>query len=205
MYVPAKFKRSEEAAWEIVRDAGAGLLVIAGADGLASVLAPIVISDDRCTLTSHVARANPWWTLVQPTSEVLALFLAASAYVSPTNYPSRLEDPGVVPTWNYEMVEVRGQVIVHDDPQWTGAQVRRATENFERDRDPQWHVDDAPADFVAKQLRAIVGIEIAVRSIEGKSKLSQNRPAIDHDAVRDALATGTFAQRNVAQRMSGDE
>ena len=205
MYVPAKFQRSEEAAWEIVRDAGAGLLVIAGVDGFASVLAPVVISDDRRTLTSHVARANPWWTLAQSTSEVLALFLAASAYVSPTNYPSRLEDPGVVPTWNYEMVEVHGQVIVHDDPQWTGAQVRRATENFERDRDPQWHVDDAPADFVAKQLRAIVGIEIVVRSIEGKSKLSQNRPAIDHDAVRDNLATGTFAQRNVAQKMSRDE
>jgi transcriptional regulator len=202
MYVPPKFSLQEEDAWKIVRDAGAGMLVITTAEGLASAFVPVMVNAERTKVLAHVARANPWWRAAQDGSEVLGLFLAASAYVSPSNYPSRLESPGVVPTWNYVACEVRGRVHVHDDAQWLGSQVHALTESFETGRDPQWRVDDAPEHFIDLQLKAIVGLEIDVVSIEGKAKLSQNRPDIDHDQVRDNFAQGTFAERNVAARMN---
>lgn len=204
MYVPPKHAVDDETAWAIVRDAGAGMLVAAAPHGLQSVFVPVVVSEDRTTMLSHVARANVWWRTLRDRDEVLGLFLVASAYVSPSNYPSRFESPGVVPTWNYVAAEVRGLVTVHDDPEWLARQVRLVTGQFEADRSPQWSVDDAPAKYVESQLKVIVGIEITVTAIQGKAKLSQNRPEIDHDAVRDAFAEGSPAERNVAARMTND-
>jgi transcriptional regulator len=205
VYVPPKHAVDDAAAWQIVREAGAGMLVVAKADGLQSVYVPVVVSEDRTKLLTHVAKANPWWRSLNDGDEVLGLFLVASAYVSPSNYPSRLENPGVVPTWNYVAAEVRGRVRVHDDPAWLHRQVRELTEQFESGRSPQWRVDDSSPEYVERQVKAIVGIEIDVEAITGKAKLSQNRPDVDHDTVRDNFAEGTPAERNVAARMTDDE
>ena len=204
MYIPPLFRVEESAAWSVVIDAGAGYLVTASPDGLASVFVPVVVSEDRSQITTHVARANPWWRVIGDGAEVVGLFVAASAYVSPSLYPSRLEDPGVVPTWNYTAAEVRGRAIVHDDPTWLASQVRHQTDTFEDGRDPRWWVDDAPAPYIERQLRAIVGVSVTVTSIEGKAKLSQNRPAIDHDQVAVSFAAGSWRERGVAERMVGD-
>jgi len=201
MYVPPKFKVDDDASWAIVRDAGAGMLVRSSETGLVSVFVPVVVDDDRTTIRAHMARGNPWWRSVTDASDVLGLFVSASAYVSPSYYPSRFEDPGVVPTWNYVAVEVRGRLHIHDDAAWLGDQVRALTSTFEAGRSPQWRVEDAPPDYIERQLKAIVGITIDVVSIEGKAKLSQNRPEIDHDSVRDHLADGALNERNVASRM----
>jgi transcriptional regulator len=204
MYVPPKHAIDDAAAWQIVREAGAGMLVVATPDGLQSVFVPVVVNDDHTKILSHLARANSWWRSLKDGDEVLGLFLVASAYVSPSNYPSRFESPGVVPTWNYVATEVRGRLTIHDDPKWLLRQVRLVTEQFEAGRSPQWLLDDAPSEYVERQVKAIVGIEIDVVAIQGKAKLSQNRPEVDHDAVRDNLAQGTPAERNVAARMNDD-
>ena len=204
MYVPPKHAVDEEAAWAIIREAGAGMLVVATSDGLQSVFVPILVSEDHTKILSHVARANSWWRSLNDGDEVLGLFLVASAYVSPSNYPSRFESPGVVPTWNYVAAEVRGRLTVHDDPDWLQRQVRVLTGQFEAGRSPEWRVEDAPSEYVERQVKAIVGIEIDVEAIQGKAKLSQNRPAVDHDSVRDNLAHGSAAERNVAARMTDD-
>ena len=204
MYVPPKHSVGEDEAWGIVRESGAGLLIISTPEGLQSVFVPVVVSEDRRTIVTHVARANRWWRSAHD-ADVLAIFLTASAYVSPSNYPTRLENPGVVPTWNYVAAEVRGTVTVHDDLQWLSNQVRMVTARFEAHRTPEWRVEDAAASYVDQQLKAIVGIEIDVTSVEGKSKLSQNRPIIDHDTVRDNLGQGTLSERIVAAHMNADE
>lgn len=205
MYIPPKHALDDDDAWRIVTDAGAGMLVIATPSGLASVFVPVVVSEDRRTLWSHLAKANPWWKSVGSDTEVLALFLVASAYVSPTYYPSRLEHPGVVPTWNYVAAEVHGRVTLHEDPEWKLNQVRSVTSQFERGRDPEWRVDDMDPTYRAQQLTAIVGLEIAVLSIEGKAKMSQNRPDIDQRSVQEHLAEGSLGEQNVAQRMMPPE
>ena len=204
MYVPPKHAIDEEAAWAIIREAGAGMLVVAKSDGLQSVYVPVVVSEDRTKILTHVAKANSWWRSLNDGDEVLGLFLVASAYVSPSNYPSRFESPGVVPTWNYVAAEVRGRLTVHDDPDWLQRQVRILTSQFEAGRSPEWRVEDAPSEYVERQVKAIVGLEIDVVAIQGKAKLSQNRPEVDHDSVRDNLAQGSPAERNVAARMTDD-
>ncbi|MGC2485176.1 MAG: FMN-binding negative transcriptional regulator [Acidimicrobiales bacterium] len=204
MYIPALFAVDDDDAWRIVNDAGAGMLVIQTDSGLASVYVPVIVSDDRQTIRTHVARANPWWKSVEDGSDVLALFLAASTYVTPSYYPSRLENPGVVPTWNYVAAEVRGRATIRNDEEWKMAQTSDVTSHFEQGRDPEWRADDLDAHYREVQLKAIVGIEIEVISIEGKAKLSQNRPDVDRRSVRDHFVEGTLAERNVGQRMSTD-
>jgi transcriptional regulator len=205
MYVPPHFKVDEDAAWRIVLDAGAGVLVITTDQGLESVFVPVIVSDDRRTIRFHVARANAWWRAVKEDQEVLAIFLSASAYVSPNLYPSRVDEPGVVPTWNYESCEVRGRLSVHDNKEWTSQQVHDLTDHFEEGDTPPWRVEDSPAEYIGHQLAAIVGMEIDVRSIQGKAKLSQNRPEVDHDNVREAFKTGSLREQNVASRMNHDQ
>lgn len=202
VYVPPKFAVGQDDAWKVVDDAGAAMLVVTSPEGLLSVFVPILVSEDRHTLQTHVARANAWWKAVGDGAEVLALFLTASAYVSPSNYPSRLENPGVVPTWNYVAAEVRGRATVHDDLDWKWRQTGLVTGHFERGREPEWRADDLDGHFREQQLKAIVGIEIDVLSIEGKAKLSQNRPEIDRVHVRENLERGSLGERNVAKRMA---
>ncbi|MHB8379699.1 MAG: FMN-binding negative transcriptional regulator [Acidimicrobiales bacterium] len=201
MYVPQLHAVDDDEAWQIVRDAGSGALVVATPVGLTSVFVPVVVTDDHRTMTSHVAKANSWWRSVNANDEVLALFLAASAYVTPSYYPSRHEDANVVPTWNYVAAEVRGRVRLHEEPEWKFDQVRLVTHQFERDRDPEWRVDDLDESYRQRQLAAIVGIEIEVISIEGKAKLSQNRPEEDRLSVQRHFDNGNLAERNVANRM----
>jgi len=202
VYVPSKFVVGDDDAWQIVNDAGAGMLVIAGASGLASVFVPVIVSEDRETIRSHLAKANPWWESVNDGTDVLGLFLAASAYVTPSYYPSRLQNPSAVPTWNYVAAEVRGRLTLHDDMKWKLDQVRALTHHFEERRDPEWLVDDLDEEYRDRQLKGIVGIEIAVTAIEGKAKLSQNRPQEDAHSVRDHFFEGSLQERNVAQRMN---
>lgn len=202
--MPSSFSVDEDGAWNVVDEAGAGMLVIQTDRGLASVYVPVIVSDDRRTMRTHVARANPWWKWVGEETEVLALFLTASAYVSPSNYPSRRENPNVVPTWNYVAAEVRGRARIHDDEDWKVAQTTDVTSHFEENREPQWRADDLDLHFRAQQLKGIVGVEIDVISIEGKAKLSQNRPESDRRSVRRNFAAGTPGERNAAKRMGTD-
>lgn len=202
--MPPSFAIDDDDAWGVVNVAGAGMLVIQSEGGLSSVYVPVIVSDDRRTIRTHVAKANPWWKSVGEGADVLALFLAASAYVTPSYYPSRLENPGVVPTWNYVAAEVRGRATIHDETEWKLAQTTAVTSHFEAGRDPEWRADDLDPHYRELQMRAIVGVEIAVESIEGKAKLSQNRPDVDRRSVRENFAEGSLTERNVARHMSAD-
>lgn len=205
MYVPPKFEVDTGEAWRIVDDSGAGMLVVDSPNGLRSVYVPILVSEDRRTLATHVARANPWWKSVAEGTEVLALFLTASAYVTPSHYPSRIENPGVVPTWNYVAAEIRGRATIHDELEWKWHQTRRVTAHFERGRQPEWRAEDLDERYREAQLRAIVGIEIEVLAIEGKAKLSQNRPDVDRVNVRETFSHGSPRERIVASKMAAPE
>ena len=201
MYVPLKFNVDKAASWNAVRDAGAGMLVTQGKLGLQSVFTPVIVSDDQTVLTAHVARANPWWKEAINGEEVLALFVAASSYVSPSGYPSRHEKPEVVPTWNYVAVEVRGILHVHDDYDWVFSQAKDLTAQFEESRDVPWRLAESDENYVEKLARGIVGIEITVRAITGKYKLSQNRPDEDRENVMRSLEEGGMRDQVTARYM----
>ena len=116
------------------------------------------------------------------------VFQGPEAYVTPAWYPSKREHGKVVPTWNYVLVEARGQARVIEDEAWLRAQIEALTRLRESGRAEPWAVDDAPAPFVGAMLRGIVGVEIAVATLVGKWKVSQNRPAADRRGVAEGLA-----------------
>ncbi len=205
VYNPPAFRLDDEGAWRIVEDAGAGTLVVATPTGLESAFAPVLVAQDRRSMSLHVARANPWLRALTPGAEVLGLFVAASAYVSPLNYPSRHDNLNVVPTWNYALAQVRTTATIHDDPQWLWRQVTTLTGHFEEGHDPAWTPEHLDPGFRDAQLGAIVGVELSVVSIEGKGKLSQNRPDLDRLVVHEAFEAGSLRERLIAQRMESPE
>ena len=167
--------------------------------GLISSVVPLLRDED--SLVGHVARANGHWRDVRDDVETMAIFAGPDAYISPNWYATKAETGKVVPTWNYEVIHVYGHLVAHDDPVWLERLVRRLTERHEARLAAPWSVDDAPADFIAGQLRAIVGIELRVTRIEAKSKLSQNRNAADAAGAIVGLAEGSPTERAVAERM----
>ena len=201
MYVPHFHAvEDEQHVRAMVAGIGSAQLVTVGQDGypLATLL-PVVWEGD--TVIAHMARANPHWTEIGDGSPVLLVVAGPQAYISPSWYASKTEHGRVVPTWNYATVHVYGQLVVHDDPAWVDALVRRLTDRQEHGREHPWSVDDAPVAFHAGQLRAIVGVELVVDRIEAKFKLSQNRPEADIDGVVAGLrAEGDEGSAGLVQR-----
>ncbi len=194
MYVPEHFAASEADVTELLARHGAADLVTATDDGLQATFLPFVFDPargDKGALLGHVARNNPQWKLrpTGPAAEnAMVIVRGPDAYVSPSWYASKAEHGRVVPTWNYVTAHVYGRLVIHDDVRWLEDLVRTLTDRHERGTPAPWSVDDAPARFLAGQLRAIVGVELVISRVEAKLKLSQNRPQADIDGVIAGLA-----------------
>jgi transcriptional regulator len=206
MYRPTHFRQDDPAELHALIDAVpfATLVTIAEGRLIASHL-PMLLDADRGpngTLLCHVARANPQWRSIAPGDEALAMFLGPDAYVSPNWYESKREHGRVVPTWNYLAVHAWGPVRAFEDPDELRTLVDRLTRRHETNQPQPWNVADAPESYVRDQLRGIIGLELESTRIEGKWKLSQNRPEPDIQGVIDALdASGTSAERATAEAM----
>jgi transcriptional regulator len=173
----------------LARTAGFGHLVVSTADGLLSTPVPFVIADDGGRVRMHLARPNAVWKAAP--CGALLIVPVSDAYVSPGWYPSKAEHGKVVPTWNYEIVQVHGQLVAHDDVDWVRTQIDDLTALNESRLAQPWATTDAPAEFVDAMQRGIVGIELVVDRLEGKRKLSQNRPDADRaGAVEGMEAAG---------------
>lgn len=132
--------------------------------------------------------------------KVLTVFQGPHAYVSPTFYATKRETGKVVPTWNYAIVQARGVARLHTDAAWLEAQIEALTSRHEGNRAPSWAVSDAPRSFIESQLRGIVGIEIEIDAIDGKWKVSQNRPEADRLGVAKGLAHDDPAMSELVRR-----
>jgi transcriptional regulator len=195
MYVPHFNAMPDPELADLVAAVGAAELVTVTPSGYpVSTLLPVIWEEER--LLFHMARANPHWKDLVSGSPALAVVTGPQAYVSPAWYPAKQEHGRVVPTWNYTAVHFTGRVEVHQDEAWLRDAVTSLTVIHERDRPAPWSVADAPGTYVDKQLRAIVGIELTIERVEGKAKLSQNRPATDQAGVVAGLRRegGTTAQ-----------
>jgi transcriptional regulator len=135
------------------------------------------------TLEGHVARANPHHELASAATDALVIFSGPHAHITPSWYPSKSEHGRVVPTWNYVAVHAYGVARFRDDAEFLRGHVARLTERHEASRGSKWRTSDPPAEYVSQQLRAIVAVEISISKLEGKWKMSQNRPAADIEGV----------------------
>ena len=187
MYLPAHFNEQRiDLLHQLIRQRSLGTLVTLSDEGLNANHIPFEIDAEPApfgTLRCHVARANPVWRDFSRSIEALVIFHGAQAYVSPSFYPSKQGTGEVVPTYNYVIVHGYGAMKVIHDREWLRGLVTRLTNRFEAGRAAPWHVTDAPAAFIDKQLGAIVGIEIALTKLSGKWKVSQNRPHEDREGV----------------------
>lgn len=206
MYVP-RFNAVEDPADvdAFVVAVGAGDLVTVGDDGTpVATRLPLLWDRSESRVVAHFARANEHWAQIAPGSRGLVIVTGAQAYVSPGWYASKAEHGRVVPTWNYSAVHLSGTVTVHDNPDWVRKAVTRLTELHEFRRPAPWSPTDAPGRFVDGQLRAIVGVEMSVDTVEAKAKLSQNRSAADHAGVVEGLRSEDDpAAAAVADAMEG--
>jgi transcriptional regulator len=191
MYQPPHHREDRlEVQHALIESHPLGLLISMGAEGLLANSIPFVLKREagpRGTLLAHLARANAQWRDLDG-QKVLAVFQGPQAYVSPSNYQTKRETGKVVPTWNYAMVQARGTARVHADAAWLEPQINALTSTHEEHRDHAWAVDDAPRNFIESQMRGIVGVEIEIDVLEGKWKVSQNRPEADRRGVAEGLA-----------------
>jgi transcriptional regulator len=190
MYMPAFYQEDRrEVQFDLIRTHPLGLLISAGPGGLMANAVPFTAYPDEAggVLRVHVARANPQWKELAGMAECLVVFSGPHAYISPSWYPSKVENHRTVPTWNYATVHIWGRPTLHEDAAWLRRQIADLTTAHEGNRPQPWKISDAPADFVAAQLKAIVGIEIAITRIEAKWKMSQNRSEADRRGVAAGL------------------
>lgn len=197
MYVPAHFDESRlDVLHDLIRQHPFGILVTHGAAGLDANHLPFELDcaeGSMGTLRAHVARANPVWQNVADGDEVMAVFRVADAYVSPNWYPSKLAFHRQVPTWNYMVAHAYGRITVRDDERFVRGLVARLTRTHEAAQPAPWKMSDSSKDYIDTMLKAIVGVEIEITRLVGKSKLSQNK------AVGDMVGAGE------ALRAQGDE
>ena len=191
MYEPPHFREPNESiCHDLIKARPLGLLVSAGEDGMMANPIPFLLDPQagaKGVLRCHLARANPQWKVFLELHDALVVFQDHNHYIHPGWYETKRENGKVVPTWNYAMVQVRGQAVVQDDPHWLGKQIRDLTAMMEGQYPAPWAVDDAPEQFISAQIRGIVGIEIAITDIRGKWKVSQNRNEADKQGVVDGL------------------
>ena len=191
MYQPPHFREDRlEVQHALIRAQPLGLLVTAGPGGLQANHIPFLVDADGSPhgkLRAHLARANPQLLELAAVEDCLVAFQGPQTYISPSLYPTKQEHGKVVPTWNYITVHAWGRPRVIDDVAWIRRQVEDLTAQNERSRETPWLVSDAPEDYLASQFKGIVGVEIPIARIEGKWKVSQNRPAVDQAGVAAGL------------------
>lgn len=188
MYLQKQFEESRiDVMHQLMRDHPLATLVTVSDDGLQADHIPLLVTPEG-NLIGHVARANPMLERMQRDASVLAVFQGPQAYISPSWYATKAESGKVVPTWNYAVVHARGKLVVHDDAIWLREQIEALTQAMERNMPEPWLVSDAPDDFTARMIGAVVGIEIVVSQLEGKWKVSQNHPAANRQGVIEGLA-----------------
>lgn len=193
MYVPAHFDEPRtEVLHGLIKQHPFGMLVTHGAHGLDANHIPFELNSEQGkmgVLTAHVARANPVWQDVANDDEVLVVFRVADAYVSPNWYPSKHEFHKQVPTWNYMVAHAYGRITIRDDERFVRGMVARLTRTHEASEPTPWKMTDSSNDFIDTMLKAIVGMEIEITRLVGKSKLSQNKDTGDIRNAGETLRT----------------
>ncbi|MBL8339407.1 MAG: FMN-binding negative transcriptional regulator [Rhodoferax sp.] len=183
MYIPALHRAPDDAALRALIARHPLATWVCQADGALVVnQVPFVLdpgSGPQGRLLGHVARGNRVWRQLGTGIPAVAVFQGPQAYITPGWYPGKQAHGRVVPTWNYTVVHAHGMARVIDDAAAVLDLLHRLTDANEATLPRPWHVDEAPADYIAQLMASIVGIEITIDRLEGKWKLSQDEAPED--------------------------
>ena len=195
MYIPKAFAIDEATALDLIPRYPLATVIRTGPGEPVADQIPLILlhhqdaqsGSHRSVLQGHVARNNPLAQEAVAGGAVLVVFHGPAAYISPGWYTSKREDPRVVPTWNYAVVQIQGQLRAVDDHDWLTAHLTRLTQAQEAGHSTPWRITDAPADYISRLKEHILGIEIDVLTVTGKFKASQNQPRENRLSVIDGL------------------
>ncbi|MFM5417390.1 FMN-binding negative transcriptional regulator [Aeromonas veronii] len=191
MYLPPYFATDDpEALHKLMQAHPLGALITHGERGLDANHLPFELdteSGKHGVLRAHIARNNPLWQEARDGDEVLVIFKAADAYISPNWYPSKKAHHQQVPTWNYSVVHAHGRIQIRDDARFVRRLLANLTRHHEAGEPTPWKMADAPRDYLEAKVAAVVGIEIEITGLVGKFKLSQNKEAADRQEAAHAL------------------
>jgi transcriptional regulator len=192
MYIPhANQEDRVPVIHKLMEDQPFASLITMGTSGLFASHIPMVLGRDDTPfghLKGHISRANQQWKEFSPSIEALAIFSGPQHYITPSWYPEKLETAKVVPTWNYAVVHAYGHLKVIQDSEWLMAHLESLVNIHEASFPVPWKIGDAPSDYVASQVKGIVGLEMVIERLEGKWKVSQNRSEQDRVGVAEGLA-----------------
>jgi transcriptional regulator len=191
MYIPRANKEDRiSVLHKLMEEQPFASLITVGSSGLFASHIPMVLEQNGAMgrLKGHISRANTQWRDYTPSVQALAIFSGPQHYITPTWYPEKQETGKVVPTWNYVVVHAYGYLNVIEDGDWLMAHLQSLVNIHEADSPVPWKVGDAPPDYIASQVKGIVGLEMAIERIEGKWKVSQNRSEQDRSGVARGLA-----------------
>jgi transcriptional regulator len=191
VYLPSHFTETDpNAIYALIEANPLGMVITMGSQGITANPIPCVLDRDwgeQGRLLVHVARNNPLWRDFDPDVQALVAFQSVDRYITPNWYATKQTTHEVVPTWNYAMAQVRGELIVHDDVKWIRGQAGKLTKMMEASEPVPWKMADAPREYTETLLANIVGIEIPIRSLTGKVKASQNRSPEDAEGAVNGL------------------
>lgn len=181
MYLPRAFDETDLAALDrLAADDGFASLITVR-DGAPEVShLPVLYARDgeRIELRGHWARPNPQARHAGP---ALAILHGPHAYVSPGWYLDK-EPAARVPTWNYAVAHLHGELRTFDDEAALAALVDDLSVQHEARVGGDWRFE-SERDDLRRQLRGIVGFRFQVERIELKFKLSQNHPLGNRESV----------------------
>lgn len=171
MYLPPAFAETDLARTVgLIRDQPFGLLITT-LGGLAATHIPFVVTatETGFSLSGHLAAANPQCAALAG-ADALAVFSGPHAYISPSWYRTG----PAVPTWNYAAVHVSGRLRPVEDAAEIAGMLRALGAH-----DPGFDLDALPDGYRAGMIAGIRAFSLAPERVEGKWKMSQNRPAAD--------------------------
>jgi transcriptional regulator len=205
MYIPKHFAApSTEALYELIRSYPLATLVTQTANGLDANHLPLYLTrqeDGLGTLSGHIARANPLGQELLTIEDVLIIFHGPNAYITPSWYPIKIQHGMVVPTWNYVVVHAKGKLKLIDDAEWLHQHLELLTLQNEARFENAWQIQDAPASFIDKMIKAVIGIEIEITSLTGKWKASQNQSVENQLGVIQGLSEGNSVNNQAMASM----
>ena len=193
MYIPPFFAETDhEQQVARIRQSPLGSFVVGEGDGFRAGHIPFVYQAQDSglgTLRAHIPKANPLSDSLRDGAACLVMFHGPEGYMSPSWYATKQEHGRVVPTWNYSIVHVHGTASIIDDPGWILEQLNLLTDQNESQRSAPWAVDDAPEAYTRGLMASLVGLQVSISRIEGKTKASQNQPAQNKASILDAMAS----------------
>lgn len=180
MYLPEQFEEKRaDVLIDLIQRHALGCLIVHAHGELEANHLPFEYDADQHLLLAHIAKKNPLYQVLEQSQQALVVFTINDAYVSPNWYEGKFKHHRTVPTWNYAVIHVKGQVSLIEDEKALRGILAKLTRRHEAQQDKPWKMGDAPQDYIQDQLQQIVGVQIEIKDLIGKFKLSQNRSEQD--------------------------